>query len=135
MESELVPGYNFEYTYDNVLCCEYDRYYHDNYDINRGYLEDHIEELVKLPDVFVHLPGTVGKAKKFIIERYDSDLEGSDGKLGLYQWHNLFSKLHRGQNYEDTKEDYCRMLLDLVKKYPEHSDIIQLRLGGEPYVD
>lgn len=135
MKSELVPGHDFEHTYDDVLMSEYDRYYYANYEIDRGYLEKHIEELIRLPDVFVHLPGTVGKAKKLISVRYNLDLDVGDGKLGLYQWHNLFSKLHRGQNYEDTKEDYCRMLLDLVKKYPEHSEIIQLKLGGEPYIE
>lgn len=127
MESELVPGYDFEHTYDGVLLIEYDKYYHKNYEINRGYLENHIEELIKLPDAYVHLPGTVGKAKKFISERYELDLDVANGKLGLYQWYNLFGKFHRGQNYEDTKEDYCRMFLDLVDKYPEHSDIINLK--------
>ncbi|WP_048812326.1 hypothetical protein [Methanobrevibacter ruminantium] len=73
------------------------------------------------------MPGTVGKAKKFISTRYELDLNLSDGKLGLYQWCNLFGKIHRGQNYEDIKEDNCRMLLDLVRKYPEHSDIIYLK--------
>ena len=131
MKSELVPGYDFEHTYDSVLLIEYDKYYHNNYEINRSYLENHIEELIKLPDVYVDLPGTVGNAKKFISERYNVDLNVSDGKLGLYQWCNLFGKIHRGQNYEDTEEDYCRILLDLIEKYPEHSDIITLKDGIE----
>lgn len=125
MKSKLVPGYDFNYTFDSVLQSEYENYFYKHYEINRIYIENHIEELIRLPDVFVHLPGTVGKAKKFISERYELDLDVSNGKLGLYQWFNLFGKLHRGQNYEDTKEDYCRIFLDLVKKYPEHSDIIQ----------
>ncbi|ADC45907.1 hypothetical protein mru_0055 [Methanobrevibacter ruminantium M1] len=53
MKSELVPGYDFEYTYDGVLLIEYDTYHYKNYEINRVYLEDHIEKLIKLPDVYV----------------------------------------------------------------------------------
>ena len=129
MKSELVPGWDFEYTLDGVLEYEYSNYSYENYVINRMYLENHIEELIKLPDVCIYLPATVGKAGKVLHERFNKDIDVGDGKLGLYQWYNLFSKF-RGGTYEDTKEDYCRMLLDLVEKYPEHSDIIIKKEDG-----
>ncbi|WP_406532503.1 hypothetical protein [Methanobrevibacter sp.] len=134
MKSELVPGYEFEFTLDNVLKDEYSKYFHANYSINSSYIRSHLEELLKLRNVLIPTIALTFAQKETRKRRHMDDLN-VDGKLGLYQWYNLFSKLHRGQNYEDTKEDHCRMLLDLVKKYPEHSEIIQLKLGGEPYVD
>lgn len=134
MNSELVPGYKFEYTLDNVLKSNYSRYFYESYSINTSYIRLHLEELLNLRDVLIPTVALTSVQKKMRKKRYESDLD-VNGELGLYQWYNLFSKIHRGQDYEDTEEDYCRMLLDLVKKYPEHSQIIQLKLGGEPYIE
>lgn len=123
MKSKLVSGWDFEYTLDDILQYEYSEYIYENYEINRGYLEEHMGELIKLRDVCVYLPATLSKSRGLLYERFDNDLDVGNGTLGLYQWFNIFSKI-RGGSYEDSKEDYCRMFLDLVEKYPEHSEII-----------
>lgn len=125
MKSELVPGYEFNHTFDGVIFNEYDEFLHKKYKVNRAYIHNHIEELIQLPDVYIAIPPTSVFHKEFIHKRFMDDLDVGDGKLGLYQWCNLFFKIHACP-WEYTKEHYCRMLLDLVKKYPEHSEIIQL---------
>lgn len=53
MKSNLIPGYEFEYTLDGVLASEYDEQLHKKYKINRPYILQHIEELVSLPDACI----------------------------------------------------------------------------------
>ena len=54
----------------------------------------------------------------------DLDVDGK-GTLGLYQWVNLFGKMYE-YDIEDIYEDDVRMALDLIKKYPEHKDLVKL---------
>ena len=62
-------------------------------------------------------------------ERFNKDLD-VDGKLGIYQWYNLFRKIYGVYDTKDYLEDDVRMALDLVKKYPEHKDLVKL-IDGE----
>ncbi|MDD5959648.1 MAG: hypothetical protein PUC09_03270 [Methanobrevibacter wolinii] len=55
----------------------------------------------------------------------DLDVDGK-GTLGLYQWVNLFGKIYDSYDVEKIYEDDVRMALDLVKKYPEHKDLVEL---------
>lgn len=123
MKSNLIPGYEFEYTLDGVLASEYDEQLHKKYKINRPYILQHIEELVSLPDACIPLLMTHHEK---VHERFmrDLDVDGK-GTLGLYQWVNLFGKMYE-YDIEDIYEDDVRMALDLIKKYPEHKDLVEL---------
>lgn len=124
MESELIPGYDFEYTLDGVLKPEYDEQLHKKYRVNGSYILNHENELLNLPDACIPLLGYNRKKRD---ERFMRDLDvDGNGTLGLYQWVNLFGKMYE-YNIEDILEDDIRMALDLVKKYPEHKDLVKLR--------
>lgn len=124
MKSKLIPGYEFEYTLDGVLAPEYDEQLHKKYYIDYAYLYHHEEELLNLPDAcvaFVMFPSQK-KGERFM---NDLDVDGK-GTLGIYQWVNLFGKMYDDKDTEKFKEDNIRMALDLVKKYPEHKDLVEL---------
>ena len=126
MKSKLIPGYDFEYTLDGVLAPEYDEYLHKKYTYDGLYKEKHIKELVSLRDVCVT---TIMCPYDEVKERFNKDLD-VDGKLGIYQWYNLFRKIYVVYDTKDYLEDDVRMALDLVKKYPEHKDLVKL-IDGE----
>lgn len=124
MESELIPGYDFEYTLDGVLAPEYDEQLHKKYKIDRGYLHKHEDELLNLGDVCIAFTPVISKKIRGRFMR-DLDVDGN-GTLGLYQWVNLFGKMYDSYDIEKIYEDDVRMALDLVKKYPEHKDLVKL---------
>lgn len=127
MDKKLVDvNENFEHTLEDVLSLEYDEYLQDKYKINRAYIHENIDQLIQLRDVLIPSMTTIGKPKRIIQKRFRNDLDIGEGKLGIYQWFNLFNKIHDWRDIKDMIEDETRMLLDLVKKYPEHSEIIQL---------
>ena len=84
-----------------------------------------MEELVSLPDACI--PLLMARYDE-VKERFSKDL-GINGKLGLYQWVNLFGKMYE-YDIENIYGDDVPMALDFVKKYPEHKDLVKL-IDGE----
>lgn len=112
----------YEYTLDDVLSEHYETHV-EGVSWSLVYVEDHIEELIKLPDVVV--PGlwlpTLGK---YFARRLSEEEDAADagGKFGVYIWYYLFD--HQDRSLEDRKEDDVRLALYIAEKYPEHSEII-----------
>lgn len=123
MKSKLIPGYEFEYTLDGVLAPEYDEQLHKKYYINYAYLYHHEEELLNLPDACVAFVMFPSKKTWKIYEWFRCWWKRN---IRLYQWVNLFGKIYDSYDVEKIYEDDVSMALDLVKKYPEHKDLVEL---------
>lgn len=134
MESELIPGYDFEYTLDGVVFKRYDKFLKNKYEINYEYIENNVHELLELRDVVVpnfFLRGW--DTENLFSKRYHEDVAVEGGQWGIYQWDNIFGHLY-DRNPDLNREDEIRMALDIAKKYPEHSDIVQLKeVQGDIY--
>ena len=129
MESELYPGINFEHTLDGVLHIKYTQFLSNQYYVNIPYLLDNLDILIKLRDVVI--PNNLIPLKEIreaVGERTAKDFNDKlDGfsKSGIYEWESRFSR-DFPRSIDEMREDDIRLALDLVKKYPEHSEIIQL---------
>ncbi len=113
----------YEYTLDDVLSEHYETHIEEGVLLNLDYVWDHIEELIKLPDVVVPclwLP----TLRKYFARRLseEEDAANAGGKFGVYIWYYLFD--HQDRSLEDRQEDDVRLALYIAEKYPEHSGII-----------
>ena len=113
----------YEYTLDDVLSEHYETDIEEGILVNMVYVRDHIEELIKLPDVVV--PGLwLPTLRKYFARRLseEEDAANAGGKFGVYIWYYLFD--HQDRSLEDRQEDDVRLALYIAEKYPEHSGII-----------
>ena len=113
----------YEYTLDDVLSEHYETDIEEGILVNIVYVRDHIEELIKLPDVVV--PGLwLPTLRKYFARRLqeEEDAANAGGKFGVYIWYYLFD--HQDRSLEDRQEDDVRLALYIAEKYPEHSGII-----------
>lgn len=113
----------YEYTLDDVLSEHYETHIEEGVLVNLDYVWDHIEELIKLPDVVV--PGLwLPSLRKYFARRLseEEDAANAGGKFGVYIWYYLFD--HQDRSLEDRQEDDVRLALYIAEKYPEHSGII-----------
>ena len=113
----------YEYTLDDVLSEHYETDIEEGILVNMVYVRDHIEELIKLPDVVV--PGLwLSTLRKYFARRLqeEEDAANAGGKFGVYIWYYLFD--HQDRSLEDVHEDDVRLGLYIAEKYPEHSGII-----------
>ena len=113
----------YEYTLDDVLSEHYETDIEEGVFVNMDYVWDHIEELIKLPDVvvpYLWFPSL----RKYFARRLSEEEEAAKagGKCGVYIWYSLFD--HQDRSFEDTKGDDVRLALYIAEKYPEHSEII-----------
>ena len=113
----------YEYTLDDVLSEHYETVIVEGVFVNMDYVWDHIEELIKLPDVvvpYLWFPSL----RKYFARRLSEEEEAAKagGKFGVYIWYSLFD--HQDRSFEDTKGDDVRLALYIAEKYPEHSEII-----------
>ena len=112
----------YEYTLDDVLSEHYETHV-EGVSWNWGYVWDHIEELIKLPDVVV--PGLwLPTLREYFARRLSEEEDAAEagGKFGVYIWYYLFD--HQDRSLEDRQEDDVRLALYIAEKYPEHSGII-----------
>lgn len=128
MKSELYPGINFEHTLDDVLFVEYDQFLSEDYYVNIPYLLENLDILITLRDVVIHnnfiplkeIRSAVGKRAA---EDFNAKKFGIFPMSGIYEWEYRFSRdYHR--TIDDMIEDDIRLALDIVKKYPEHKDLV-----------
>ena len=113
----------YEYTLDDILSEHYETHIEEGVLVNLDYVWDHIEELIKLPDVVV--PGLwLSTLRKYFARRLqeEEDAANAGGKFGVYIWYYLFD--HQDRSLEDVHEDDVRLALYIAEKYPEHSGII-----------
>lgn len=128
MKSKLYPGINFEHTLDGVLCEEYDQFLSDKYYVNIPYLIDNLDILIKLRDVVI--PNNLIPLKKIrsavgerTAEDYYAKKYGIIPKSGIYEWEYRFSRDFQ-RTIDEMREDDVRLALDIVKKYPEHKNLV-----------
>ena len=128
MKSELYPGINFEHTLDDVLFVEYDQFLSEDYYVNIPYLLENLDILIKLRDVvipnnFIPLKEIRSAVGKRAAEDFNAKKFGIFPMSGIYEWEYRFSRdYHR--TIDDMIEDDIRLALDIVKKYPEHKDLV-----------
>lgn len=128
MKSKLYPGINFEYTLDDVLSVEYDKFLSEEYYVNLPYLIDNLDILIKLRDVVI--PNNLIPLKKIrsavgkrTAEDFNAKKFGIIPKSGIYEWEYRFSR-DFPRTIDEMCEDDIRLALDIVKKYPEHKDLV-----------
>ena len=112
----------YEYTLDDVLSEHYETHV-EGVSWSLVYVRDHIEELIKLPDVVV--PGLwLPTLSEYFARRLSEEEDAAEagGKFGVYIWYYLFD--HQDRSFEDRHEDDVRLALYIAEKYPEHSGII-----------
>ena len=112
----------YKYTLDDILSEHYETHV-EGVSWSLVYVRDHIEELIKLPDVVV--PGLwLPTLRKYFARRLseEEDAANAGGKFGVYIWYYLFD--HQDRSLEDVHEDDVRLALYIAEKYPEHSGII-----------
>ena len=128
MKSELYPGINFEHTLDDVLFVEYDQIFSEDYYVNIPYLLENLDILITLRDVvipnnFIPLKEIRSAVGKRAAEDFNAKKFGIFPMSGIYEWEYRFSRdYHR--TIDDMIEDDIRLALDIVKKYPEHKDLV-----------
>lgn len=128
MKSELYPGINFEHTLDDVLFVEYDQFLSEDYYVNIPYLLENLDILITLRDVvipnnFIPLKEIRSAVGKRAAEDFNAKKFGIFPMSGIYEWEYRFSRdYHR--TIDDMIEDDIRLALDIVKKYPEHKDLV-----------
>lgn len=134
MKSKLYPGINFEFTLDDVLFEEYDEYLYKKYCINIDYLVDHVAELSVLRDVVI--PSNMialSEVRDVVADRVAKDFNakklGIFPKSGIYEWEYRFSR-DFPRDIDEMMEDDIRLALDIVKKYPEHKNLVIKREDG-----
>ena len=125
----MIAGIEFEYVLDGVLFDEYDEYLSEDYLINLDYLEDHFKELLQLRDVVipngVFTPREIREAVAHrTIEDWDGIQKGNLKEHGIYMWMELWDRDSVDRSIDDRLEDDIRLALDIVKKYPEHKELI-----------
>lgn len=125
----MFTGIDFEHTLDGVLFEKYDSFLSEVYIINLDYLEDHFKELLQLRDVVIpNRLFTPREIRKAIANRTIDDWEGNRKwnlrkEHGIYMWMELFSR-EVSRTIDEKGEDDLRLALDIVKKYPEHKDLV-----------
>ena len=128
MKSELYPGISFEHTLDDVLFVEYDQFLSEDYYVNIPYLLENLDILITLRDVvipnnFIPLKEIRSAVGKRAAEDFNAKKFGIFPMSGIYEWEYRFSRdYHR--TIDDMIEDDIRLALDIVKKYPEHKDLV-----------
>ncbi len=128
MKSELYPGINFEHTLDGVLFVEYDQFLCDDYYVNIPYLLENLDILISLRDVvipnnFIPLKEIRSAVGKRTAEDFKAKKFGLFPKSGIYEWEHRFSRDYP-RSIDEMREDDIRLALDIVKKYPEHKDLV-----------
>ena len=129
MKSEMFTGIEFEYTLDGVLFEKYEKSLVGKYFVNLDYLMDHLEELIQLRDVVIpHQMIRLSEINAAMSKRIFEDWEGKrkfnlKKEHGIYMWMELFDR-DVSRTISEMQEDDIRLALDIVKKYPEHKDLI-----------
>lgn len=129
MKSEFFTGIEFEHTLDGVLFEKYDNSVLGKYLIDLDYLDDHLEELIQLRDVVIpHRMFPSPEISSAVADRTIADWEGNQKsnlkkEHGIYMWMELFSR-DVSRTLDEKDEDDIRLALDIVKKYPEHKDLV-----------
>ena len=129
MKSEMFTGIEFEYTLDGVLFEKYEKSLVGKYYVNLDYLMDHLEELIQLRDVVIpHRMIPLSEIRAAMGERTVEDWEGKrklkqKKEHGIYMWMELFAR-DISRDIPGKQNDDIRLALDIVKKYPEHKDLI-----------
>ncbi len=129
MKSEMFTGIEFEYTLDGVLFEKYEKSLVGKYYVNLDYLMDHLEELIQLRDVVIpHQMIRLSEINSAMSKRIFEDWEGKrkltlKKEHGIYMWMELFDR-DVSRTISEMQEDDIRLALDIVKKYPEHEDLI-----------
>ena len=135
MKSEMFTGIEFEYTLDGVLFEKYEKTLVDKYYVNLDYLMDHLEELIQLRDVVIpHQMIRLSEINSAMSKRILEDWEGKrkfnlKKEHGIYMWMELFDR-DVSRTISEMQEDDIRLALDIVKKYPEHKDLV-IKKGDE----
>lgn len=129
MKSDFFPGIEFEHTLDGVLFENYDQFLSEKYYVDGDYLIENIDDLIKLRDVVI--PHNLVRGSRILEEVGNRTAEDFAGQrkwnlkkvYGIYLWEDLFCKeVHR--TIDEMCEDDIRLALDIVKKYPEHKDLV-----------
>lgn len=122
----------FNHTLEGWILPKYEKYYSQEYAVNHSYLHEHIDELLKLPDVIVPRMGIllIDKEKWNKRRKKDTDFTTPGKEQGIYEWYMLFCRAY-SRSVEKAFEDDCRMALDIARKYPEHAAIIQKKTKGD----
>ncbi len=125
----MFTGIEFEYTLDGVLFEKYEKSLVGKYFVNLDYLMDHLEELIQLRDVVIpHQMIRLSEINAAMSKRIFEDWEGKrkfnlKKEHGIYMWMELFDR-DVSRTISEMQEDDIRLALDIVKKYPEHKDLI-----------
>lgn len=125
----MFTGIEFEYTLDGVLFEKYEKSLVGKYYVNLDYLMDHLEELIQLRDVVIpHQMIRLSEINSAMSKRIFEDWEGKrkltlKKEHGIYMWMELFDR-DVSRTISEMQEDDIRLALDIVKKYPEHEDLI-----------
>ena len=129
MQSDFFPGIEFEHTLDGILLKNYDEFLSEEYYVDSEYLIENIDSLIKLRDVVI--PHNLVRGREIQDAVGDRTAEDYTGhrKLnlkkvyGIYWWEDLFCKeVHR--SIDEMREDDSRLALNIVKKYPEHKNLL-----------
>ena len=122
MKSEFFTGIEFEHTLDGVLFEKYDQPVLGKYLINIDYLDEHLDELIKLRDVVIpHRMFPSAEIRSAVADRTIEDCAGSrklnlKKEHGIYMWMELFVR-DVSRTIDERCEDDIRLALDIVKKY------------------
>jgi hypothetical protein len=97
-------------------------------------LDNHFEELLQLRDVVIpHRLFCSPEIRKAVSDRIMEDWEGTPkGNLiehGIYMWMALFVR-GMPRTLDEKDEDDLRLALDIVKKYPEHKELVSTEKWG-----
>ena len=131
MKSKMFTGIEFEHTLDGVLFEEYNPSLLGQYFVDVDYLVDHLEELIQLRDVVIpHHMIPLPEIRSAVADRTIEDWEGNrkwnlKKEHGIYIWMELFSR-DVPRTIDERCEDDIRLALDIVKKYPEHKDLVSM---------
>jgi|GEM_PF-5882385 len=129
MKSEMFTGIEFEHTLDGILFEKYEDSLVGQYFVNLDYLVDHLDELIQLRDVVIpHQMIPLPEVRAAMGERTVEDWEGKrkfnlKKEHGIYMWMELFDR-DISRSIPEMQEDDIRLALDIVKKYPEHKDLV-----------
>lgn len=122
----------FKYTLEGWVLPKYDKFYSKEYKVNYLYIEDHLDELLKLSDVITPKLNLIGGYRQKWNKRHATDVgyDTPTGEHGIYAWYMFFCRAY-SRSVEMAFEDDCRMALDIARKYPEHAAIIQKKTKGD----
>ena len=125
----MFTGIEFEHTLDGVLFEKYEQSLVGQYFVNLDYLVDHLNELIQLRDVVIpHQMIPLPEIRSSVEERTFEDWEGKrkinlKKEHGIYMWMELFDR-DVSRDIRGRQEDDIRLALDIVKKYPEHKNLV-----------